>query len=125
MRPKTSKDSMDSAIVINTDSEEKNNECMSFSINVPDKDFMEKVGQKLESESRRGSVNHSGAFDFTETISKFRSMSNADIAIWIDVKSRFIFPLLYVIFIVIYFFYAYRLNCKWFKNCPQEEDYGF
>ena len=47
-----------------------------------------------------------------------------EIALWIDMKSRVFFPVLFLIFIAFYFFLAF--SCKLFHNCIDENDnYGF
>jgi len=126
-------------IVINNITKSANNDDSSVAISIPVPVCGEEVNceggfaardleRKLHDElaaSRRGSVASLPRSQLLSApMNKFRAMTSQEIALWIDMKSRVFFPVLFLIFIAFYFFLAF--SCKLFHNCIDENDnYGF
>ena len=51
----------------------------------------------------------------------FDSMTSEEIAIWIDVKARIIFPVLFVVFNILYWCFAFRVDCELWKDCGEDD----
>ena len=53
---------------------------------------------------------------------QFDTMTSEEIAIWVDVKARIVFPLCFVVFNLFYWIFA--LQCSLFE-CEEERRYEF
>ena len=51
----------------------------------------------------------------------FDSMESEDIATWIDCKARIIFPVTFLIFNILYWCFAFRVDCQLWKNCGEDD----
>lgn len=57
-------------------------------------------------------------------VHQFDSMTSEEIAIWVDIKARYLFPIMFFMFNLLYWFFALKLNCEVF-NCEEENAYEF
>jgi len=56
---------------------------------------------------------------------KLKHMTNEEIASWIDSQAKWVFPLCFVVFNVLYWIFASRLDCTIFRSCGDQDNEDF
>jgi hypothetical protein len=47
--------------------------------------------------------------------------SSEELALWVDMKARMVFPVAFVVFNLVYWFFAGRADCAIFKACKDDD----